>query len=524
MKTLQDILKNNPQYQLLLFTRGFLFTDAKVKADQYPFFGSWRQTDCGAYHLLVHPAQKCFLDEKNGRTVILIGHAYDPFSMVADEQTIVRELNERYSERDVWLDYFNGLTGLFTLLIVEQDRVSIYSDCASMQIAYYGWHDKNLYVSTHMQLIGDLCGLEQSDYVKKLLKYRFYKKYGSFLPGDLSAFDGIRRVVPNTFVTLCQQQSKIERFYPVRDIKMTKNDAEYRQALEEICDILYKNMQLISRKWDAPAISMTGGMDSKGTVAAANGLYEKFLYFSYISMYGEQTDADAAHKIAEAIGVNHRIDRISERNEDFPDLDIARQIIHHNYGHIGKQNENDIRKRLFYWQNPYFDVEVKSWVSEIARANYCKKFGFRKMPQNLTPRRMSTMYKLFTYNRLQLYKTDAIFKQYKADVRMDQHFNIDPADLFLWEVRYGSWGGQVITCEHKFSFDITIPYNNRKLLELMLSVPREKRISDQLHDDLIEHMNPKITETGITITNYNETKKRMWMEKVYFLINTHVPF
>ena len=96
--------------------------------------------------------------------------------------------------------------------------------------------------------------------------------------------------------------------------------------------------------------------------------------------------------------------------------------------------------------------------------------------------------------------------------------------MFLWEIRYGSWGGLVITTEHKYSFDITIPYNNRKLLELMLAVPLEKRRKDILHNDLIKLMNKKIYDTGINIVNLNETKLREVCEKIYFNINTFLPF
>lgn len=96
--------------------------------------------------------------------------------------------------------------------------------------------------------------------------------------------------------------------------------------------------------------------------------------------------------------------------------------------------------------------------------------------------------------------------------------------MYLWEFRYGSWGGMVITSEHRVSYDITIPYNNRKLMELFLSLPLEKRISDAPHYDLIKYMNPVIDRVGITVTNYNETKKRMYLEKIYYDLNNLLPF
>jgi hypothetical protein len=57
----------------------------------------------------------------------------------------------------------------------------------------------------------------------------------------------------------------------------------------------------------------------------------------------------------------------------------------------------------------------------------------------------------------------------------------------------------------------------------MLQAPLEKRISDEFHEDLILLANPKVSEPGITVTNWNETKTRMRVERLYFLINSHLP-
>lgn len=269
---------------------------------------------------------------------------------------------------------------------------------------------------------------------------------------------------------------------------------------------------------------MTGGMDSKATLASANGLYDRFKYYSYDSMSGDKPDAKAAAIIAKAIGVDHKIYSISENDNDFENIYEITKIMEHNLGDIGKVNANDVRKRIYFMNTDKFDVEVKSWVSEIGRANYYKKFGKNKMPERLTPRQMTTMYKFFSYNRILAIETDKIFKKYIERVKFDDIFNYDSSDMYLWEFRYGSWGGLVITSEHRVSYDITIPYNNRLLMELFLKLPLEKRIKDTPHYDLIKKLNPLIDETGITVTNYNETKKRMYMEKVYYIVNNALPF
>lgn len=305
---------------------------------------------------------------------------------------------------------------------------------------------------------------------------------------------------------------------------MTQTSEEYNAVINEISALLHKNMELIAKKWKKPAISMTGGMDSKTTVACANGIYDAFYFYSFISMYGDKPDAEAAHRIADAIGVTHTVYNISENDADFDNIDAARKIMEHNLGDIGHVNANDVRKRLFFLNTPDFDVEVKSWVSEIGRANYYKKFGLKKMPKRLSPRQMTSMYKFFSYNRLTAKKTDRIFKQYRDKIQGDAIFNYDASDMYLWEFRYGGWGGLTITSEHRVSYDITIPYNNRRIMELFLRLPLEKRIADIPHEDIIRKMNPEIDALGITITNYNETKMRMRFERAYYLLHSLFPF
>ena len=94
--------------------------------------------------------------------------------------------------------------------------------------------------------------------------------------------------------------------------------------------------------------------------------------------------------------------------------------------------------------------------------------------------------------------------------------------MYLWEFRYGAWGGLVITSEHRVSYDITIPYNNRLIMKEFLKLPLEKRIKDIPHYDIIKLMNRKIDETGITIVNWNETEKRKKLERLYWFVNRHI--
>lgn len=522
--TIQTMLDNKPHLRPYLFRYGFVLTDGTLPVSGYPFYERWTPVSLPGLQGLIHPDQTFFRADCGNVTCFLIGHAYNPFAMEHREEALLEHLV--CADAPMRRQLIDQLTGVFTLGLIDNGRLQLFCDCAGMQTCYYGTIGGHRYITSHMQLVGDLCHLEQSDYVRRLTGYRFYRYYGAFLPGDLSAYAELKRLVPNTHVIFRDGEWVLERFYPHNPIVQVNGESEYSRTISQIAVILNHTMELIAQKWQAPAISMTGGMDSKATLAAAHGLYDRFRYFSYISMPGEKPDADAAHRISAALGIDHRIDHIPDRDENFADLQEIAALLCHNFGNIGSINANDIRKRAYYAQteNRHFDVEVKSWVSEIGRANYYKKFGLRRMPLHLTPRQMTSMYKLFIQNRSLVRQTDEIFADYIRRTDFHRDMGLDESDLFLWEIRYGSWGGQVITCEHKFSFDITVPYNNRLLMELFLTLPLERRISDQVHYDLIRELEPIIDATGITITNHNETKMRMYKEKLYFLVHSILPF
>lgn len=502
-------------YSKSCFARGYLVTDNTDITVQY---AGWSKTSCGKYQIYCHPDTHIHISRSRDHYFVLIGHAYNPFTGEYNEDDLLKSLSS-IDEFTAIIDKINEWTGLFTFLVIDPDQVRFLGDCACMQSAYYGQINGYLFISTHAQLIGDICNLQKSEYVCKMQKYRFWEKYGLFLPGDHSQFDDVKRLVPNTYITYSDNGFSVERFFPTRDIQMVSSKEEYNLTIEKIADILYENMRLISLKWDHPAISMTGGMDSKTTVACANGLYDKYKFYSYVSMDGDKPDAVAAKQIADAIGVKHTIYQIPLNDKEVSDAQTMRNIIQHNIGDIGKVNANDVRKRAYFYDTPEFDVEVKSWVSEIGRANYYKKFGKSKMPYRLSPRDMTTMYKFFSYNRIMAHKTDKIFKEYIEKTHFNDIFNYDASDMYLWEFRYGSWGGLVITGEHRVSYDITIPFNNRLLINEFLRLPLKKRIKDIPHYDVIKKANPVIDRLGITITNWNETTKRMYMEKLYWYLN-----
>lgn len=520
---IKQILENNEELRQFLFIRGYLITTNKTfDLKEFPFYGNWNFVDIGKYRILTHKRQHLYVYAQNDFAVFLIGHCVNPFDLQYDENSILKSIYQKKAQELEVLKYINQLTGSFIIGFIKDEKIYFLSDPTGMLFGCYGKIQGEFYISSHEQLVGDLCGLKKDKYISSLENYKYFYKYGVSFPGDLTKYEELKRILQNHIMTFDGEKVSHNRFYPCCELELVKTQSEYELSVKDIAGIMRANIDLAIKKWKSLAISMTGGMDSKTTVACANGNYEKLQFYSYVSMKGDEIDAIAAHKIAKSIGIEHSIYEISENDDDFKGIDFIRAVIEHNNGEY-KINKNDVRKRYYFSTRQPFEVEVKSWVSEIARANYYKKFGLKKMPKHLSARNMTSMYKIFTTQRRLAKETDRIFAEFIKKTQFNSIPNgYDESDMFLWEFRYSAWGGRVITCEHSFSNEIFIPYNNRLLLDLMLRAPLKKRLDDELHENIIQYANKKISDCGITITNWNETKKRMYLEKVYFKLHSFI--
>lgn len=526
--TLRQVVDSEPGLQSDLFIRGFLLTDShEIDSGGYPFYGRWRCIPLGHFRLHVHPAAISHVVQQNGLRLFLLGHAYNPFEMESDEVRILERVAADLAGGGVErsLDFVNELTGVFVLGIVDGDRLLIVSDASGMKYACYALAGGNFYLASHMELIADLGGVTEDPYVQRLTRSRWYPfMMGAYLPGDLTAFEEVRRLVPNTYLEYVDGEATVRRFYPAGPLTLAATRNSYDALLDQAAEVLRNTMALIPQKWTRPAISLTGGRDSTTTFAAANGRYDRYTAFSYVSMQREQVDADAARAISEAFGVPHAVYQIPEDSSELERFDEYAAILRHNYGRIGRTRENELRKRVVMRRDHDFDVEVKSWIGETIRAYAYKYFGARKLPRPFKPRHYTSLYKIFLSERGLARATDRRFEEYirKTNLRAHLH-NYDESDLFVWEMMHGGKCGLSIA-EMLFCHDITIPYNNRKLLDMLLAIPLEKRIDDSHLVDLQRRMNPELVEMSIYVKNQNETKLRAQFLNAYFRLHSAMPF
>ena len=516
-------LDDRPEYQKYLFIRGFLVTNKRISAlDAFPFYGNWEEQYSNGFYFYNHKLTKIHLYSEGDRTMFLCGHCYDPFNMETDECVILRNILPSCNT-EAYYEKVSKLTGIYVTGVATEGKIQFHVDASGMQSACYAEIGDQFYISSHPQLIADLCGLTMDPFVQELVNYKWYGRVmGPYLPTDMTPYSPVKRIVPSIAYQYDGLLSH-HRFWFNKPITPALQDAEYRQVIEQAADILKNNMILISKKWENPWISLTGGIDSNTTFAASNGVYHRFHAFSYLSAEKEVPDAAAAEKIAGRFQVPfHRID-IPTDSAQLQDYELQAKILNHNSGYVAPLKANELRKRLVLKDAFEGDVEVKSWTSETIRAYWYKHYGRKKMPK-LSAKLYRNLYKIFIANRALAHKVDKAFQEYLEKFEYASIPDCYPAaDMHYNEVTWGSWGGMNIS-DMKYYADITIAYNNRCFLDLLFRVPLEKRISDQHHLDMKKVLNKELYDMNIRVVNLKETKFRAFALNVIFTINRWLPF
>lgn len=526
---MQILLEQKPDYQRFLYRRGFIITNHVINnLDQYPFYGNWIRVqlyrDICVY---AHRDARVFIRHDGDRAFFLIGHAYDPFTLRYREEEILEQLSTAYLEgiTRFW-EAESGLTGVFCIGYAEDGKLVFSTDCCGMQLVYHGVINGKLCITSHSKLASDLWDLKQDSYVERLVNSRFYHYWGTWLPGDLSPFAELKRMQPNCAGTFdCSDKKiRIDRYYPTHEIVETTTQDEYQKTIAELGEIMSRTMRLIAQKWSDRkiALAVTGGRDSMTALACANGIYDKYRYFSYISNDAEAVDAYAAKDICNSLGLDHKIYTIPEDCELYRDLPIFKAILECNAGCIGENNPNDAKKRLYFSNHCDFDIEIKSWVNEMGRGWYYNKYNKKRFPRRPTAKYWRAMHKVYLDPWL-IRETDKVFQDY-----LDQYYSEDVfrkiswLELYFWEFAWSGGEGVFLTSEQRTSYEITIPFNNRRYIEKMLTVPLNKRIVDDIPKDLIKLKNPEIAKTGVVIKDVEHTNMRARIVRTYLEIFSRI--
>lgn len=521
---IETLLKKKPEYRDCLFARGYFVTnDNSIEANEYPFYGQWQYENVGDYRVFVHKNENYYFFNEGEKKYLIIGNAYNPISMKWKEEELLKDCASA-STVDEFYKEINNWTGAFVLFVIDNNGLSVLTDPSSMKMCNYGIANSFVYLSSHAQLLADVLDVPMTDYATKIRSTKMYNTGMRWMPGNTTAYENIYRLECNIIGKYNNIKAEFSRsrFWPLKSHNEFITTEDFERGTKEIYELIHNNLLLSLKKWQAPAITLTGGMDSGCTFACSKGITEKFRIVSYDCKDQERKDSDMAKRICDKVDMKHYQYHIPESNSSVRDYDEICMIIDHNTSYVLNNAEEEIRKIIVFRDIDGFDVELKSDIAEIGRAFYGQKYGM-KMPRTFTARQAAILQTRFLFMPSLFRKTRRVYKKHLEDINLTKPlFNYDHSDLIYWEYRIAICSAYTTLSMGMTNYTMTFPYNNRRILETFLCFPYELRVTDYPQNKIIRNVMPEMILEEGKVENKYLTKKRVMLEKAFFKIRSFI--
>lgn len=472
-----------------VFARGFVLSQdssakfrKQIKGKPYSEnILKWDQHFFGSCMLWADPLLKYERTHDKKLAVGVMGLCINPFDGLSSNKKISKALYSALKKgRDVFFDEVDKLTGAFVIVYRENDRVFLLQDAAATKPIYYHRTAENkLTAVSHVELANIMLGLQADPRAEEVFSKPSYASEASkYLPGIITPYKELYPLTANHELDVSAGCSK--RFFPREPLAPRPFDSA---IVDEIASILIKQAKMLGKMRRPLLLAATGGRDSRVSVVAFSG--QKRL--SYFSFYNPQTghlkeDVDTAKKLSEVEGVPLKIFNLS----DYSDPEFKEYF--------------DIHSRLGIWdaaawiyvnEFPSDAIHIRSTVSEIGRVFYRIKAN-----KDVTPERLAKIYTLSEFHQDPMVISTMKDFIEMTDFYENRMYNYDLYDMFYWEHRNAKWQN-VLCSEAEMATDVFVPYNNRNLLKLFMSVPFENRLAADIHLALCHKFKPEFDEIPI---------------------------
>lgn len=459
----------------LRFARGFYLGTRRWSAApdhwrQRPFAGGWLAVDARVpLQVAASPSMQ----------VALIGRAYDLEARTSDGGLLVRALAEaRLHSPEAMQGVVDRLSGRFLIVDVVGGQVRVQQDAAGMRTAFYLNRDDDWLVASHAKLLAEVAGdLEPSvfgDYWASGAN-PLYGAYG--YPGRATEFRDVYALTPNTVLSV--RQGTLERIFPIGPA----GNMGVEEAGDWIAAAIHDQLVDLADK-DQLVMSLTSGLDSRVTLAAAGREVAKSAKFFTYSPATRQSDIDVAVEIAREHGLDHQLFDLSEFR-DFPSefptalrMNSPRRHVHSAaFAYLQRFNQGDLHVR----SNHY----------EIGRAFYLKH-----RPRKIS-RSLETLAKrLMEKGGEPSPATVAAFEDWAGATGFPMDSEYLPQDLFYWEHRMSRWCAPNL-CESDVAFDTWAVVNSRNIYKVMLAVNFDDRVDGSPYHHIIRSRWPGLLKQPI---------------------------
>jgi hypothetical protein len=412
-----------------------------------------------------------------------VGLCFDAQQPQASSLDLLQQLDFNLDLKDL-LAQISNWAGHFCLVFHHQNQLWAINDAGAQQEVYYAQCGQKMWISSQPHFIlphlpeaqqNTHAGLPKSwiDAQQSLFQHTIYTHVFKLIPNFILNVDN------------CQMQRFAPSFSPEGNLESVAKTA---------FNMLENSILAMAKRADL-AIALTAGWDSRLLLTAAKNVDNKHVYILDHATTYTQVDKKIAQEITDILGLKLNI--IAYQDQTPQPLNA-----------LWKQNpRNQMLAELSQQHFPHHFI-INGNVSEVVRGFY-----------DPLPTKLSAQDLLYILGL----EANPLVEQWMAswmkscqEVLAQGHFSL--LDLLYWEHKMPNWAGEAKTVAQYYGICLS-PFNQRNLLQLLASVPRENRqkLQNVLYAKMLSIMAPELSQIPINPTKKENKIRLLQKLKLYGL-------
>lgn len=415
---------------------------------------SWRKVALGGLMTVnAHPDALLAVNQEDGPTVVVIGAAVDTQTDLATGVALAQRLAS-LSEQEL-LEALRWIVGSYVVLRALPSGWTLYSDPGGMMGVYKRGHR---YASSP-----SLLGSSERDAAIDL-EYRL-NGVDDWYPGTICPVAGVSVLPANHATNISTGTTR--RFWPL-DIP---SSMPWETGIRELATHLRKAVRGAS-ELGTLLFSLTGGRDSRVTLAASRGLEPRPSFFTIMSG-SASSDMACVRQLVPLAGIKHQF---VEDTGSAPELLSLYDEVS---AHMSVGARRGILNACHAMGGPNV-IHVSGALGEIARGYYWPI----QAPRSFTDT------DLYRPLKSRAPAIRSALRGWRASVPdLPPHALLN---LLYLEQRGGRWAGVGENASSLFFLPFT-PFSSRRAFELVCSLPIERQRGNMIPEAVVESLSPELS-------------------------------
>jgi len=462
------------------------------------------QINCFANFELLNKAYSDFC-ETSEYFVVILGeiYTYRKYRLSDRSVNLFQKLSEDIQSKNFDI---NNLNGHFLLILIEKNDniIHVYTNRLG---TFHGYYSQELgLITSHFGSLKQLNGIESvdTDAIKKFVKYGFFTNDTTYFT-NCKIFSPATHYVFDKDLKLINQEVYWNFKYSPEKVTMKQVVARYDKVLTEVMNDLILDESIV--------LPISGGLDSRNTVAIATKINENLKSYSY-GLYADNPETRISNKIANTRKLNFKSEIISnylfDRKDDIIDavegfqyIDGTRQVQMSEW--LSNNSKNVIAA---HWGDVWNDwMEVTE--SDVDLNNFLdKKFAKRGYQK---------VFKYFGWDESELNKPfEKQIIDFDSRANGDKDFCIKMIKTFQWSHR---WTMASIRAYQLGSFP-RLPFYDNRIVDFFMTIPLDIVKDRNLQIEYLKEYHPDLAkivwqEYGRNLFNYKGFNNRHIIFRVY---------